>query len=640
MKRFVLLLGGTGARIADALITAAASGVFPAETLEVLLVDTDRRGVRSAGLVAAKMEDYATIQAAMDAKGGPFSAKMNFAVWPSELPQQADSISQWTDDNGVDELLCQALFDQDAADIDLHEGFHGSRALGQVTFAGMLHEADQDPDDALCCLVDAMVIAAEDGEEVRCVVVGSVCGGTGAAGIPALCRYIRKRTGDQVHLGAILMGANTDEQDAAAANETISAYAREGLCETIGMLALPAACRTNAPVEYPQLTDWLSVYMMDVLLHRPEWLQGVFTVRAPEGAASWRMFGPSAERYRIAYGQLMKTAMAWEYALSKRVERGLRHPFILRDGLLGWYAHFFRRVRDREEQLYIMERLDRLMSVCLLWLGGVCKTLPIDLRQATPLMEARREAEAHYNELTELQSQLTIMDDAAQRTEDYANDLVHRHQTEEAEEAEQAVRRISAVKQEAARRRAAQAAHQRKMGGHEAIRMLEKALAQAENDLAELQERHAEAIRRIEHAETIAAAEDQYRIDDARVKLQRLERHERMLKSRVDHIREDLVAADASGLRFKKPELPSAPAENDMFLADVAERLITRDQLSRHLVEGVWHRLVRPAETATLREAMKHLRKAPVNHEQPLMSLLSALLSESMQPSARKEAKE
>ena len=72
MKRYVLLVGGTGARLADALICAASAGVFPAEKLEVLLADTDRRGVRSAGLVAAKMADYHRVHQAMQGTEGPF----------------------------------------------------------------------------------------------------------------------------------------------------------------------------------------------------------------------------------------------------------------------------------------------------------------------------------------------------------------------------------------------------------------------------------------------------------------------------------------------------------------------------------------------------------------------------------------
>ena len=41
MKRYVLLVGGTGARLADGLIVAASAGAFPREELKVLLADTD-----------------------------------------------------------------------------------------------------------------------------------------------------------------------------------------------------------------------------------------------------------------------------------------------------------------------------------------------------------------------------------------------------------------------------------------------------------------------------------------------------------------------------------------------------------------------------------------------------------------------
>ena len=71
MKRYVLLVGGTGARLADALLVAASAGAFPKEELHVLLADTDRRGVRSAGLVAAKMADYARVHQAMQGAEGP-----------------------------------------------------------------------------------------------------------------------------------------------------------------------------------------------------------------------------------------------------------------------------------------------------------------------------------------------------------------------------------------------------------------------------------------------------------------------------------------------------------------------------------------------------------------------------------------
>ena len=80
MKRYVLLVGGTGARLADALIVAASAGALPAEKLNVLLADTDRRGVQGASLVSAKMADYARIYQAVETKEGPFRTEVAFAM--------------------------------------------------------------------------------------------------------------------------------------------------------------------------------------------------------------------------------------------------------------------------------------------------------------------------------------------------------------------------------------------------------------------------------------------------------------------------------------------------------------------------------------------------------------------------------
>ena len=47
MKRYVLFVGGGGARAAEALLVAASAGVLRAEKMDVLLADTDHRGLRS-----------------------------------------------------------------------------------------------------------------------------------------------------------------------------------------------------------------------------------------------------------------------------------------------------------------------------------------------------------------------------------------------------------------------------------------------------------------------------------------------------------------------------------------------------------------------------------------------------------------
>lgn len=631
MKRYVLLVGGTGARLADALIVAASAGVFPAERLNVLLADTDRRGVQGASLVSAKMADYALIYQAMEKKDGPFRTDVAFSSWPEKLPEGASTLAEYTADSEADALLCQALFDENAANLDLHEGFHGRRALGMVTYAGLLHDADQDHDDVLSCMADEMAEACQAGEEVRVVLAGSICGGTGAAGIAALARYILKRTDNKVNLGAVLLHASDDGQDAAHANEALAAYAAENLLDTVCVLGLPKASRTTAPAEYAHLTDWLAVYCMDVLLHRPQWLTGVFTVQSPEGPLSWEIFGKAADRYRLCVGGLMKFASLWAADLSGKVEKRLQKPVFLRDELFGWYARFFRRVENREGQIALIEPLTRLMNVCLIWLGGVCKSLPVDLRNASLLMAARAEAEAHYAQTADLASRLTLMDADAQQSELYQDNLVYRGKNNaEAAEAETTLKRIAAARQEMARRENAQVALNRKMGGAAAMNMLYDALEEARSEAETLRERHDEAVRRIDHAETIAAAEDQYRITDARTKLQRMERHQMVVEDKLSRVQADVDRFESEGLRFEKPAMVAAPAENNMFLPEAADMLLKREKMSRRAVEALWPRMVLPGDTLTVKQCMKALHKARVHKATPLMSLVQALVENAM----------
>lgn len=632
MKRYVLLVGGTGARLADALLCAACAGVFQAEQISVLLADTDRRGVRSAGLVAAKMADYAAIHRAVQAKEGPFRTEVAFSSWPESLPEDASTLNEYTAHSEADALLCQALFDRDATALDLREGCHGRRMLGMVTYEGLLHEAEQNHGDVLSCMVDDMVQAIGEEEEVRVVLAGSVSGGTGAAGIAALTRYIRQRTEDKVNLGAVLLTACDDEQDAAQANEALAAYAAEELLDTVCVLGLPKASRATAPAEFAHLTDWLSIYCMDVLLHRPVWFKGVFTVKAPEGPLSWEIFGKAAQRYRMCYGGLVKFASLWVTGLSAQVEKRLSHPNFLRDALFGWYAHFFRRMQaERPEEMNLSETLTRLMNVCLIWLGGVCKSLPVDLRHASVLMKARSEAEQHYAELTDLASRLAVMDDDALRNDLYEDNVVYRGKnSNEAAEVEDMVRRINAAKQELNRRSNVQVALNRRMGGAALMDMLSTALDAAQTESDEVHARYAEAVRRIDHAESIAAEEDQYLITDARTKLRRMERRMMMADSRLHRIEEDVAQANREGQRFDKPAMTPAPTENNLLMQEAADMLLQRDRLNRKSIAPMWSRMVYPGETLTIKQTMKAIRRAPVNREAPLVSLVLALMETSM----------
>ena len=268
------------------------------------------------------------------------------------------------------------------------------------------------------------------------------------------------------------------------------------------------------------------------------------------------------------------------------------------------------------------------MTVCLIWLGGVMKTLPIDLRHASVLGEARSEAEQHYAELTDLASRLAVMDDDAVRAELYEDNLVYRGKnSEEAAEAEANIRRIAAAKNEMNRRASAQVALNRKMGGAAAMDMLQTALDAAKQERDELRAKHEEAVRRIDHAEKIAADEDQYRITDARTKLRRMERHQLMLDSKYQQIQADMERAAAEGLRFDKPAMAPAPAENNMFPPEIADLLLNKDRLTKSAVESLWPRMVCPGNTVTVKQCLKAMRRAQVRRDAPLASFIQAMMA-------------
>ena len=67
-----------------------------------------------------------------------------------------------------------------------------------------------------------------------------------------------------------------------------------------------------------------------------------------------------------------------------------------------------------------------------------------------------------------------------------------------------------------------------------------------------------------------------------------------------------------------------------MFLQSAAEALLQRDKLRRRDVENLWHQLVCPNETVTVKQAMKLIRRAPVDKAAPLMSLVQTLMETAM----------
>lgn len=321
MKRKVFLFGGSGGRMLEALLFMAFAGITPEETLDLVLCDPDGDGMHGAVQLRQELADYQRIWASRTyiGTGNPaFQTEINLRTWCDPLPMNAKTLADWTQDEKQDALLCQALFPADTASLDLRQGFHDHPELARVAFAAMLSECENDPDDAMHRTLDEIQSALNAGEEVRVVLAGSLCGGTGAAGIESVAALLQNRFGqnDNFRMGAVLMLPCADGESPARAQAALERISIENAFQTVCLIGLPQSAQSSGGNDLPRLTDWLGAYCMDVLLHRPTWLTGTFTVQTADGAANWALFGKGDERYRVAFGGLLKGALLWQRKIS------------------------------------------------------------------------------------------------------------------------------------------------------------------------------------------------------------------------------------------------------------------------------------------------------------------------------------
>ncbi len=639
MRQYVLLFGGSGERVAQALIFALCAGIFPAETVEALLVDTDQAGDPAQALRQGVAADYAHAQMlAETTRGGCFGTELHLRSWPEALPGDDTPLSvpgdsftlrRWTEHAPVDDLLCRALFDEQTAELDLRQGFHGQRNVGQMVFSALLSSAMQHPEDALNQLLRQIREDCDAGQEPRVVLAGSLCGGTGSAGIPAMARLLRQRLPSAVHISAVALLPATDGENARNAQAALHELAEEDLCGAVCVLGIPRCARAEQAPSGSALTDWLAVYCMDMLLHRPTALRGVFTVRSAEGPVDWSLFGKAEGRYRLAYGRLFKAALAWRDVVGPEVTRRLAHPFFLRDALFGWYARFFRRVKENRTALAEDAAcIRRLMGLCLAWLNGMSRAMPAELRYATALADIRQDARQHYQELVQQAGKVALMEEDARQARESGHDPVYRGGEERESEEEANIRLLADARATLAQMVEAQNRLNHRMGGMAAMDMLAEALRAAQKEEDALRAQYREAFRRIEHAAQTAPKSEQHRVETARTRLRRMERHLTLLSGRTARVQEDLRAARETELRLERPALIALEPESDMLDLPVLRRLGRAAAFTPAEVDEFWSQAVPPGQAAPLRQTLRTLR--PAKGQGGVMALYQALFDHAM----------
>jgi len=214
-------VGGTGAKVVEAVLHATAAGLGP-DALTVGFVDQDQSNgnvSRSVQLLNTLAETRALWRAenarnALGAGSGLLrpdirSLSPGHDVWVPHREQRTTLAMIFGE--AAMEPQERHLFDllfaggEEEQHMPLDEGYRGRPNIGA---AAMTARVDEDVEFWRALL--QRVEQAQGGEDVRLVLAGSVFGGTGAAGFPTLARLIRKRLQERgvsrnVRLGGVLM---------------------------------------------------------------------------------------------------------------------------------------------------------------------------------------------------------------------------------------------------------------------------------------------------------------------------------------------------------------------------------------------------------------------------------------------------
>jgi hypothetical protein len=186
-KNYLIGIGGTGARVVEAIVHCCAAGLGPAQ-LTTFIIDPDA-GNGNLNRTKALVSEYQRCRQGVAGGGGgdgrPYGTQLDTPpsfVWEIFTDQNRTLGAYTHHGNLRDERpaladFLEVLFSKEERETRLNEGFRGHPNIGAVVMANASEKIE--PWLSFWSDVDR---AGE--HEVRVFLVGSVFGGTGAAGVP------------------------------------------------------------------------------------------------------------------------------------------------------------------------------------------------------------------------------------------------------------------------------------------------------------------------------------------------------------------------------------------------------------------------------------------------------------------------
>lgn len=217
---YVFFIGGSGARVYKAFIHGSAAGIIKTKDLSALVIDADKENAASKGCI----DLYRQYKEVRDMLGNSvidaFACNIEMMSEDIISPVSADAFSLNMAVGNLNETrnrLVKALYTEKERGQDLRGGFYAHPNIGCVFFTDFESKVFDN------CLkrIEGQL---DDNQDVAIALVGSVFGGTGAAGIPTIFKMLNEKlgkhtNGEKLHIGGVFLepyfrvnGEETDDK--------------------------------------------------------------------------------------------------------------------------------------------------------------------------------------------------------------------------------------------------------------------------------------------------------------------------------------------------------------------------------------------------------------------------------------------
>ena len=433
MGCYVIAVGGTGNKILESLVYAACADVFGGVShLDMLSVDVDASCGNTTRAKRAA-ECYQNVREALETGAPPhrcFHTAVNVRQWDMNLSRRAASVEKMAQNHSRDRLLARTLFTPAEARLEYSEGFRGHPDLGVLFFADLLSSLEKrrqsgQPDE-LNAMLDRMEADMQNGREVRVLLCGSIFGGTGASGIPAISKYLRSRfSGDLFTLGGLLMlpyysvpRADVDEsREIAVSSDTFLDKARtalqyygmegmirdgeqdeNGVFDALYLLGLPPegfvttrrySTGSQSQENDAHMLEWLASRCIAAFFRTgfrgaEQHHMDCYYYQLHTPSFCWQSFDQEEKAYRRGYGSLLKAAALF-FAECYPTLKSCISLDSRQSARVNYCAPYFARrpAAEREKLEELLQTLYRFLNFYANWMIQIVRTLPPILCQPT-----------------------------------------------------------------------------------------------------------------------------------------------------------------------------------------------------------------------------------------------------------------